>query len=271
MSRKITLVSYNIQDGIHEDLIVENIHKMVRNGVDIFCLQETRVIKPNFIVDRLKTELGDEWQGESFLGVANPRTEIGLTILWKSTKLNLQELEKVLLPKLNYVSLYERCITYILKPTQRGAIIATFNINGVMLRITNLHLDFKGGISRRMSQVEYLALHLSKKPTVPHEIIAGDFNTTGSKASSKKQQNQIEQLFRNDFTDAFPDLGWTFDGVSVDPERIFSSLQNLFVRLGVRLYRRLDYVFLKNIAVAEAKMEKLKGSDHYPLVITFEV
>lgn len=268
MPTKLTLVSYNIQDGIHEDLIVNNIHKMVAEGADIFCLQETRIIKSSFIIDRLKAELGNEWQVESFLGMDNPRTEIGLTLLWKSTNLHLQELEKVLLPKLNYVSLYERCIACVLKPVQRGAMIATFIVNGGLVRITNLHLDFKGGTSRRMSQVEYLALHLSKKSAVLHEIIAGDFNTTGGKASSKYQQNQIERLLGEDFTDAFPDLKWTFDGASVDSGRIFSGLHTLLVRFGARLYRRLDYVFLKNVDVIEAKMEKLKGSDHYPLIIT---
>ncbi len=270
MAVKLKLASYNIQDGIYEDLIIQNVHRMVSEGVDIFCLQETRIIKPNFIIDRLKAELGDEWQGEYFLGVDNPRLEVGLTILWKSVKLNLQELDKFFLPKLNYVGLYDHFITSVFTPAQRGAMIATFDINGTIVRITNLHLDFKNGAARRRSQVEYLVDHLSKNPVL-HEIICGDFNTSVKNGTSKNQKNWIGQSLQNEFVDAFPDLKWTFDGASIDPTRFFSGIHKLLLRLGVRFYRKLDYIFLKNINLTNAKMEQLKGSDHYPLVITFEV
>jgi len=270
MSAKLKLASYNIQDGLYEDLIVDNIHKMVSDGVDIFCLQETRIIKSDFIVERLKKELGNGWRGEYFLGIDNPRTEIGVTILWKSTKLNLQELEKIFLPKLNYVSLYDYFITSFFKPAQRGAMIATFSINGVLLRITNLHLDFKNGTARRMNQVEYLTYHLNKKPTAHHEIIGGDFNTHIPKVTLK-ERNWIISLLGNEFVDAFPNLEWTFDGASIDPKRVFSGLQKILLSLGIRFYRKLDYIFLKNIKLTDAKMENFKGSDHYPLIITFEV
>ena len=67
MSTKIlTLVSYNIQNGVYEESIIKNIHTLIAEGVDVFCLQETRVIKPKFICDRLKNELGSEWQVEYF-------------------------------------------------------------------------------------------------------------------------------------------------------------------------------------------------------------
>lgn len=272
MPTEFKLVSYNIQDGIYEDLIIQNIHTLVDDGADIFCLQETRTIKlkPDFIVDRLKAELGNEWQGECFLGIDNPRLEVGLTILWKSTNIHLLGLEKIFLPKSNYVGLYDSLIRYFFIPAQRGAIVATFDINGIKLRIANLHLDFKQGVARRMSQVKYLAAKLGQK-SVTHEIICGDFNTSVKNDSARKQKNWVEQILGNEYVEAFPMLKWTFDGASIDPAKFFSSAHKLLLRLGLRFYRRLDYVFVKNLKTTKSKLEKLQGSDHYPLVITFEV
>src|SRR3989344_3107586 len=271
MAIKLKLASYNIQNGVYEESIVKNIHTLVAEGVDVFCLQETRAIKQNFICDRLKNELGGEWQVEYFLGDTNPRIDVGLTMIWKTSKLKLKNLEKILLPKLQSLNFYERYVTSVPKPPQRGAMIASFDVNGSELRITNLHLDWQGGVSQRMNQVEYLTSHLRKKLNVINEVIAGDFNTIGREASSISQRDKIKQIFKNNFIEAFPDLKWTSDGASIDPARCFSNFQKLLVNFGMRFYQRLDYLFVKGIKLKEAKMEKMEGSDHYPLVITFEV
>ncbi len=89
---------------------------------------------------------------------------------------------------------------------------------------------------------------------------------------SLSAKNTIKKILGNDFIEAFPDIKWTSDGASIDPAIGFSNFQKLLVRFGVRFYQRLDYLFVKGIKLKEAKMEKMmKGSDHYPLVITFEV
>lgn len=271
MPVKLKLASYNIQNGVYEESIVKNIHTLVAEDVDVFCLQETRVIKQDFICERLKNELGSEWQVEYFLGDKNPRIDVGLTMIWKTAKLKLQNLEKILLPKLESLNFYERYITSVPRPPQRGAMIASFDVNGGELRITNLHLDWQGGVSQRMNQVEYLASHLRKNSNLINEIIAGDFNTIGGEKSSISQRYRIKKILKNNFIEALPDLKWTFDGASIDPARGFSNFQKLLVRFGIRFYQRLDYLFVKGIKLKEAKMEKMEGSDHYPLVIIFEV
>lgn len=270
MSEKLRLVSYNIQNGIHQDSILRNLGKMADENVDIFCLQEVRATQSGFIGDRLATEFGNEWEGQHFLGTDNPRIDLGLSIFWKSKRLQLIELEKVNLPKLEKLSFIEKQVTSIPKPPQRGAIITTFDVSDSPLRITNLHLDWQGGIPHRMAQLRYLVSHLKQKPDVAHEIICGDFNSTGGQDSAKKQQNEMQRILGHDFNEVFPDLNWTSDGVSIDPQRGFSKVQGFLVNLGIRFYQRLDYVFVKGITVTDTKMEKISGSDHFPLVVDFE-
>lgn len=271
MPETLRLVSYNIQNGVHVDNIVRNIGQMQKNGVEIFCTQEARAIQPYFVGDRLEQELGDKWHAEYYLGKDNPRIDLGLGILWNSTKVQLQELERVSLPKLKKLSLIERKVTSVPKPPQRGAIVANFKLNNEPLRITNLHLDWQGGVSHRMTQLEYLISRIKQKPTVSREIICGDFNTTGGQNSAKEQRERIRTILGTNFTEVFPDLEWTSDGVSIDPKRGFSSIQRFLVGLGIRFHQRLDYVFVKGVYVTEAKMERVKGSDHFPLVVTFNL
>lgn len=268
MPEKLRLASYNIQNGVHRVAIERNVRKLTDDGVDIFCIQEARDIKQDFIGDGLKTQLGGEWQGEHFLGTENPRIDLGLSIFWKTGKLQLKELEKIHLPKVEKLGFFERQVTSTPKPSQRGAIIATFDVNGAPLRVTNLHLDWQGGIPQRITQLKFLASQIKQKPDVAHEVICGDFNTLGRQAVIKAQQNEMQRILGDEFTEVFPDLKWTADGSSIDPQRGLSSIQSLLVNLGIRFYQRLDYVFVKGMTVFDAKMERLDGSDHYPLVVT---
>lgn len=271
MPEKLKLVSYNIQNGIYADNIARNIGHLKENGAEIFCVQEARKIESYFIGDRLEQELGDKWQGEYSLGTDNPRIDLGLGILWNSAKLQLQELERVPLPKLKNLSLIERQVTSTPKPPQRGAIVAIFNVNGDHLRVTNVHLDWQGGVTQRMAQMQYLVSYLKQKPAIAREIICGDFNTIGRQNSARRQQEQIQRLLGGNFTEVFPDLEYTSDGVSIDPKRGFSKVQRLLVRLGIRFHQRLDYIYVKGLDAANAKMEKVNGSDHYPLVVTLNL
>lgn len=270
MKRTLTLTSYNIQDGLYEDQIVQNIIDMVQEGVDIFCLQETRLIKNDFIVDRMKKELGTQWQSESFLGTDNPKLELGLTILWQSKKLHLLKLEKMLFPKNNYVGVYDKLIRSFFTPMQRGALIASFDIGGVTARITNLHLDMKNGGSRRLNHIAYLTTYLKKYP-VKHEIVCGDFNTSVTTTLGKRQKKRVEELLGNEFIDAFPNLKWTFDGASIDPNKYYSSVHKLFIKAGFRLYRKLDYIFVRDMLLIQSTQKIMSGSDHHPLIATVEL
>lgn len=270
MTRHLTLASYNIQDGIYEDLIIQNILQMAQEGVDVFCLQETRQIKEDFIIDRMKKELGNEWQTETLLGNDNPRLELGLTFLWNAKQLELTTLEKILFPKKDFVGVYDQLIRTFFTPMQRGALIAVFKKNGNLLRITNLHLDMKNGPARRLHHVAYIANHLKKNP-MKQEIICGDFNTSVTTTFGKRQKKRIEALFGNDFVDAFPDLKWTFDGASIDESTFYRHVHKLFIKAGFRLYRKLDYIFVKHVRLKSTTQNIMPGSDHYPLIITFEV
>lgn len=271
MSERLKLVSYNIQNAVHADNIALNVGQMQKNTADIFCLQEARLIDGDFVGDRLTGQLGEKWRGEFYLSTDNPSIDLGLGILWNSTKLRLQELERVPLPKLKKLSFIESLPTSSPNPPQRGAMVATFTLDGQPIRISNLHLDWQGQAAHRMDQLKYIVSHLGQKPGVDAEIICGDFNTAGSQNSARKQQNEIKAILGEGFTEAFPDLRWTSDGASIDPARGLSNIQGLLVNLGIRFYQRLDYVFVKGLSVTDARMEKIDGSDHYPLVVTFEV
>jgi endonuclease/exonuclease/phosphatase family metal-dependent hydrolase len=126
------------------------------------------------------------------------------------------------------------------KIIKRGALIGTFIFEQKKIRITNIHLDFQGGNAHRVNQLKYLVDYLASEAPEKHEIICGDFNTLGifyKKEKILSLEKQIGNTFR-----------------SILPKPYTSAV-----------VQQLDYIFIKNLAVHEANILKIQGSDHFPL------
>jgi len=257
MEKNLKIVTYNIRHGANASAIIRNIARLSSHGVSVFCLQEFHKYKkrPFLLVPLLKI-LGDKWRAEYL--IEEESHDLGLCILWKTTDLELETFEAVLLPKLNREHIYEKAFQRVmdkyeklahkyLGPAQRAALIGNFRINGIKIQITNVHLDWQGGFRQRELQLRHVRDYLKSRKSADFEIFCGDFNTLGFYRFSQKRLKKVKSVLGEEFINAFQN------------QRTTSYLQ------------MLDQIFVKNLKVAKAQILRLKGSDHFPLLAEIKV
>lgn len=242
----LKIATYNIHHGLKLKKITENINKLSKDGVVVFCLQEMREsIKEISVLNACLEALGDNWEYETFL---EPDSfNFGLCLIWKSNILKSKKIDKIILPEIPKSNI-RVMVKKIKKTIQRGVLVGTFEVDGKLLRISNVHLDCHGQFAQRARQLTSLISYLKSDDSVDCEIICGDFNTIGAEALSKKQEKKILAILGEGFINAYPRPTPTF-----------------------HLLQRLDYVFVKNMKVNKAEVLKLKGSDHFPLIASLEI
>lgn len=242
----IKIVTYNIHHGLQLKRIVENITKLSKDGVNIFCLQEVREFnKKSSVLLELSRALGDGWKYEVFLEPNN--YNFGLCVFWKSSIFKVKKVERIILPRIPKYNI-RVMVKGIRQTIDRGVLVVTFRTKGKLIRISNVHLDCHGQFIQRERQVKYLVHHLKSRVPIKKEIICGDFNTIGAEALSQKQEKKILDILGTGFKNAYSKRTPTF-----------------------RLLQRLDYIFVKNLKVITSKVWKIKGSDHFPLIAEVEV
>lgn len=242
----LKIATYNIHHGLKLEKIIDNIKQLSKDGVDIFCLQEMREsFKNTSVLNTCIKVLGNGWEYETFLEPGS--YNFGLCILYKIDVLKIKKTEKLVLPKIPKTNI-RVMVKRIRKTIDRGALIGIFEVNGKLLRISNVHLDCHGQFVQRGRQIQALVEHLEVDSSFNKEIICGDFNTIGAEALSQKQEKKILDILGSGFVNAYPRNTPTF-----------------------RLLQRLDYIFVKNIKVNKSEVLKLKGSDHFPLIANLEI
>src|SRR5579859_7410891 len=96
---RFKIVTYNIEYGSQHEKIFENIIQMVKDGVDVFCLQEVINIKnETFFIDTLLNKLGSSWGAAYNIGKEDGRLSLGNALLWNKKKFSIISNEKILLP-----------------------------------------------------------------------------------------------------------------------------------------------------------------------------
>ncbi len=262
----IRLCSYNIQNGLQAREIIKNIQKVVSLHTDVICLQEVRQL-PNreFIGNQIQHALSSTWKTTFFLG-ENPLHDAGLCILWNSQKYNLIETTKVNLPRLASMSLVEKILLKAKSPPQRGALVGTFAHKGTQFRVTNLHLDWQGGIIQRLKQLTFVKKYLRENSSVKYEIVCGDFNTVGTAKYYKERIIELQNILGADFKESFPTLDATWEFKNSTPYYGAKFLHQLLLNLKVNYRQRLDYIWYKGFKLGESKVFRLFGSDHYLLM-----
>lgn len=255
----LKFATYNVLHAYHRDKIVANIKLLVEKEADILCIQEAELPIENI--------LSPNWQVEYFF-----TTERGcrLAVAWNKSKLNLIDTKKILLPALTKPDLMQKLTGYKTEKIQRGAFIANFSSRGKVVKIINAHLAWEGGTSNRLNQLRHLLTQLGDNNS-SYEILAGDFNTFVPALFRRTQESKIEKVLGTSWTNVLPDLAWSCDISYTDPQDGFETFSKICKTFGIKLQSRLDYIFARNLKIISSEMLDLPGSDHRPLIATFEI
>lgn len=258
----LTCATYNILHGRYKHLILENIRLLSKEGVDVFCLQETSHEFETDVLRFLKREGFRHWKAEFVHKGAGGH--VGL--LWNTYKLEHLHSHTIILPSLGKPSSLQR-IRGNKEIFQRVALLGQFEAEGKKVNIVSTHLAWEGGFLHRFKQVQVVRKTLDAHPSEA-DIVAGDFNTIGPRIAAKLQKRPIEKIFGSDFANVLPHVKWSFDTSYSDPLDSWHVAEK-FRKAGVKWRTRLDYIFCRNLNVLKGDMYDLPGSDHRPLIATF--
>jgi endonuclease/exonuclease/phosphatase family metal-dependent hydrolase len=244
----LSLATYNILHGYHEEQILKNLSVLISKGAEIICLQEVDIPfeKPlnNFLNNF------PEWHVRYF----HEGSGCNLALLWNTSKMALNDIRNVFLPKPD-----DSCC-------QRGAQVASFDWGNEVVRISNVHLSWEGGMSHRFRQLKYLKNQLETSE-IQNEIICGDFNTFAPALLRNIQKRKIAETLGNQWKDVLPNMIWTCDVSHSYPPDKFHWISITLKRFGFRLRSCLDYILIKNLVAKEGRMIDVPGSDHRPLLV----
>ncbi len=245
-SKTFSVATYNIFDGRRPEQITQNILKLIRQGAHVICLQEVwPLYRGRNIRKLIDQHIPVHFKSQYYSEDGANWYDYGLGVLWDTNVFFDPTFNQLSFPKKSRLTLWDKSFFWILGLTPtifgRGALIGTFTFGEKTVRITNLHLDFQGGDIHRANQLQSLTNYLNSQPLVDNEIICGDFNTIGLLGKQEKITG-LKKILGNGFQSIF--------------KKPYTS----------SIIQQLDYIFVKNLSVRQAKIIKLLGSDHYPLL-----
>ncbi len=120
----------------------------------------------------------------------------------------------------------------------------------------------------RLLQLKYLVSKLENNSDC--EILAGDFNSNVPAMLRRTQESKIAKVL-NGWTNVLPNLPYTCDISHTDPQDGLDFLVKINKIFGIKFRVRLDYIFSKGMKIISKEMLDLPGSDHRPLIATFEL
>ena len=267
---ELTIATYNIQFAFNREEIIENIVKMAKEEVVLFCLQE--IVNDEeydeFIIDAILNHLGNGWQAEYYVGNEKDKGSIGTAILWKKKLFFLKKTSKILLPKVKHFAPHEKFYYKVVgvpaEVLQRRSLSCIFSYQEKEIRVTSVHIDNIGGPKHRMKQLNSLIAHLARFTTPLREIICGDFNTFDLLKTGYEKKTLQKKLI--DFDDASKHIDWTSDIYNINFSTSIKFFPWFIKTFNVHIRRRLDYIWVKHLKVLTIKKLPLSGSDHYPII-----
>jgi endonuclease/exonuclease/phosphatase family metal-dependent hydrolase len=263
-STNLTVATYNILHGYYRNLILRDVRFLIEKGADVLCLQETEVSFEDTLNEVFQTDELSAWKIEyAHCGIGG-----NIALAWNASRLTLKNLEIIPLPTIR-PKLDQRLRGFNIV-LQRGALAGTFLVAGTEVRITSAHLAWEGGVKHRIKQLAFLRHKLEQK-SVNADIIGGDFNTFAPSIFYRIQEKKVEETLGEQYVDVLPDLPWSYDLAFTAPQDGWQTLIKIFRLFGIKMHARLDYLFARNIKVSSAKMINLPGSDHKPLIASFEL
>ena len=262
----LKVATYNIQYGARRREVFQSIGQLKEEGCQVLCLQEAHDREVGSqLGSAILRELGPGWDGVFFLGTG---PALGLATFWAKDALELHALQRQKLPQLDRRPVWGRVSGQ--RPQERGALSVIGEAAHGPLRITNMHLDWQGGYTHRMRQVEACIKTLGERRYEGADILCGDFNTCGPAVMYRRYKKHLYPLL-NTFHDAFPELSWSYDIRELDC--VAWGKYQWFIRAaraaGIHYRQRLDHVFYQGLELLDAECKRWNGSDHCPLVVSF--
>lgn len=258
---KILVVTYNILFA-HDPRVFESlkiIRKKSRNYTHAFvALQEVRRKTTG---DKLPEKIMNIFKGYSasnYIHATPSLHHLGLVTLSSSTPIHEY---RMVLPK---------------RKGKFGTLSVSFHLGKKILRITNLHLDFLGGLKRKKIQTGSVAAYLRAHP-VDYDVVCGDFNTIGPVRFMSKRIERQKKLILSQLGPEYKEVhvpSWTSDVTTViSPLTPASKLVHaVFKKTGIQFRQKLDWVFVKGVRKGAASVRHdLTGSDHYPVFAELEI
>lgn len=269
MPQNITVATYNIFHGRHTAEIVRNVTRLAIRGADVICLQEVRVVPgKQFLGGILERALGPSWRAEYLLG---PGYDLGLAIYWQSSKLALLNRREIVLPKIRSYHAGRQLTSLRVKPIQRGALSLSFSLSREVVRITNVHLDWQGGLAHRSRQLAGLVAALDKCGRTAHEIICGDLNTVGPRLWQQLQEWRLRAVLGPSFTHATAGIRKSWRLGNMKSSKSLPPGRKVLDGLRRHIGQRLDYIWSAGLTVRETSVLHVEGSDHFPVVGIFDL
>lgn len=265
-NKTIRIVTYNLFLFSNPHIITQNILTMKKQGVNIFCLQEILKTKGKlFVGDVIMKALGDEWDIAYSLGNESADTTHGVAILWNKRHVHKIDVTKIVLPKVTNFSFFHKLMRlgagFKNIVAENKALSITFSVYGRKVRITSAHISLNGGVTHHLEQHLFIKSLLVDKP-VPHEIIAGDFNTLRG-FTYKREMQQIQNIYGGEFTELSSDIPWTQDLHYSKFEKKLLNTIIIYTKLHYR--QKLDHIFVKGFIPVSCKRLPFEGSDHFPI------
>lgn len=282
MSQILRLVTYNLQRGIHYDLIRHHLATLSRlREADVIAVQEALVpVGGANTLARLAADLDGEYGWTYRTVMSYPDKEYGNGFLFRPTVTPEVGLS-VPLPQVERLSWVARLKTEGGVPDTKSAYLQVFKTGGRRVRLVSLHLDFAGGADHRVRQLSHLLQVLEQRAltdAAAADVICGDFNTSGyyrSVTAQKATRRVLDVARVQGFADCSSSVPWTSDLFSsVDPADPARRLLQVGQAVGLRYRQKLDHVLGKGvrslgsaIRVRATGRDHLPGSDHVPVAV----
>jgi endonuclease/exonuclease/phosphatase family metal-dependent hydrolase len=223
------LITYNILFGRRLQKIIPWIKD--QKTADVICFQEFPKVKLLAFRQSLSPEWGCQFT-QTFLLF---KKTYGLVTIYRKEKMHLEKTETFLMG----VHPLEK--SFLGNPLPKSCLFTTFRIGKKLCTVANTHLVFLAANRARYKQIRMIIDHGAK---FHHPfIITGDFNIPSRYANNKL----------------------------ISYMKIF-EFQTILKRL--RSYRiagfkwQLDYIFVKHCRLVSLELERVKFSDHYPVIAT---
>lgn len=259
------LLSYNILGGFHFNEIKKNLNF---DKFDIVCFQEFPM---DCSIDKFFENFNI--QKHTILNLKKQQKELGLALLYKKNKYKLSEYKKIELNKPPMKFIFRQYLRMLVSDdNSKNRTIICYELTNLFSKVRylmiNTHLYWEGNVN-------YLRYQLNKiwETISTYEgkiILCGDLNTT-----SDKKRKYLKQFFEeHGFKESKKNQKGTFEYFTKynlpkdpfhKPKKLFSKIKPVR-KLGTKEF---DYIFIKNIDTdINAFVEKINGSDHFPLTIT---
>jgi endonuclease/exonuclease/phosphatase family metal-dependent hydrolase len=270
------VATYNILHSFNPGQISKNIKLLAEDGVILFALQEVVQEKgKEFMGDVILTNLGGKFAAAFALTHIINNLYLGTAIIYKKKQLELISYQEIPMRKKYKLSFKDNLISKFIMGGE-GIVYPRIFINSKLkmgrktIHFSSVHPEFFGNIDYRIREIsEFMTKRFTPKKN-EIEIICGDFNNIDL-LNTKKEFRKIKEVLGEGFSDATASIPYSVDIFNVSEDYAAPHFKLFKKIFPFHLYKKIDYIWVKNVNVLSSKYYSLKGSDHFPLVAELSI